>query len=126
MMETYKILCFIPGDNNPFSVDIEKTWDVHHLKRLIKEEMSPALNHLPANSLKLYRVLIDFSSNMEQRIKVLNDLYLDKDRAELAAKEELSKYFGENPPEGLRYYVIVQIPKREPIYCRGVVHHSGN
>ena len=130
-METYRIHCFIPGPGEPFSVEIEKTQVTHRLKRLIKEEISPTLDHLPTNSLELYQVLIDRSSDLEQRIKVLNDLYLNKEGAELAEDEELSKYFGENPPEGLRYYVIVripklQIPKRESIYCRHVVHRSGN
>ena len=122
-METYTIPFFIPGDDCTFSVDIEKTRIVYHLKRLIKQE-APALNNLPANSLKLYQVLIDRPPNKEQRIKVLNNLYLNKGGMELDENEKLSRHFGESPPEGMQYYIIVQIPKRESIYCQGVVHRS--
>ena len=37
-METYKISCFIPGNKNIFTVDVEKTQDVHCLKKLIRAE----------------------------------------------------------------------------------------
>ena len=59
-------------------------------------------------------------------MEALERLCKEKEKESKALDEdrELSEYFGESPPDGRKHYIIVQIPRRESIYCRGVVHRS--
>jgi len=50
--------CSVIGlnDENVFSVDIHRSKTVHHLKKAVKKEMEPKLNHLAANELEIWKV----------------------------------------------------------------------
>ena len=117
-MEKYKISCFIPGNKNTFTVDVEKTQDqdIHHLKKLIKADMVPALNHVTANFINLYQVTIDKALDKRQRTERLETLYKDKQINFLDEDAKLSENFDKSPPDGQRYCVIVEIPEGESIY----------
>ena len=57
-MSTLSINCFLLGSDSSgvFTVEILKTKNVSILKRLIKEELSPRLNHVVAKDLTAWKV----------------------------------------------------------------------
>ena len=113
-----RLLCIIPSisDCNVFSVNVRGDQTVDELKDKIKEKTTPKLVDYKANSLVLYRVIIDKTLNMEQCIEELKGLSQNKGGLGLDERKELSEYFGESLPEGFEYYIIVHIPKGESIY----------
>jgi hypothetical protein len=57
-MSMLSLNCFVLGGDSPevFTVEIQKTKNVSILKRLIKEEQSPRLNHVVASELTTWKV----------------------------------------------------------------------
>jgi len=111
------IWCFLIGAEGTFSVLIDGTGSVDDLKEEIKKKV--ALDH--ANHLKLYKVLVTQPGNKSNRISQLNRLsqQLNEDQV-LDEEMQISDIFSE-PHQGQKYYVVVQTPNGEPIYCGGVV-----
>ena len=66
--------CFVLGDDveNVFTVEVDKTKNVSILKKLIKEEKSPIFNHIPANSLVLWKSSIPFNRNLKEDVETLD------------------------------------------------------
>ena len=58
-MKKYTISCFIPGKENTFTVDAQKTLAVDLLKERIKKKAPKTFTDVDACDLKLYRVIID-------------------------------------------------------------------
>jgi len=112
----YKISCFVPGENSIFVVNIaEDSW-VADLKNEIKEKKPARLGNIDANYLTLYRVEVDklmivksAPTNIDECTKLDN------------AEQFLSDFFGKSPPEGKKYYILVQVPKGKSIHCGGIV-----
>ena len=52
------LVCWIPGleDANAFPVDIMRSQTVGHLKKAIKKEKEPILNHVAADQLEIWKV----------------------------------------------------------------------
>ena len=70
--------CFVLGDDpkKMFTVEVEKTKNVSLLKKLIKEEKAPHLNHVSSSDLDLWSVSIptDDNAEVERLIKHINNL----------------------------------------------------
>ena len=115
-METYKISCFIPRNKNIFTVDVEKTQDVHCLKKLIRAEKLQTFTNVEVDALNLYQVTIEENLEKKPRMEELERLYKEKESEALDEGKPLRKYFVESlPPPGMEYYIMVEIPKGESI-----------
>ena len=116
------VWCFLIGGDSTFSVNIDETHTrtVDHLKKEIRK--SPELNARIANSLTLYRVAIDQSHDKKLRMSELTRLSenLDEKCIELDEMQQVSTIFGESPPVGKIYVVLVQTTEGESIFCGGV------
>ena len=66
--------CFVLGDHvdNVFTVEVEKTKNVSILKDRIKEKKSPIFDHIPSDSLVLWRSSIPFNRNLKEDVGTLN------------------------------------------------------
>jgi len=117
---SYDIFCFIPGDRSTFSVSINETESVDNLRDKIKAKKSNELKHVDAAKLTLYRVEVDKSCDKKTRISELERLSQTLNEClELEDEErQLSEAFGESPPQGKKYYILVQVPKGESIHSR--------
>jgi hypothetical protein len=76
------------------------------------------LKDVNVDALTLYRLEVDQSSNQLNRINQLTQ-NLNKDNA-LDVDKQLSEIWSE-APLGKSYYIVVQAPKGEFIYCGGLV-----
>ena len=91
-----------------------------HLKKEIRK--APELNARITNSLTLYRVAVDQSQDKKLRMSELMRLSENLEECtELDEMQQVSTIFGESPPAGKIYVVLVQITEGESIYCGGVV-----
>ena len=91
-----------------------------HLKKEIRK--APELNARAADSLTLYRIAIDQSHDKKLRMSELTRLSENLEECtELDEWQQISTSFGERPPAGKIYVVLVQTPEGESIYCGGVV-----
>ena len=114
-----RIVCFVPGDRSTFPVDIEEHRWVADLKDKIKEK-NPESN-IAAHHLTLYRVEVDTPCDEQKRIDELEQLSRNLDgRTKLDSEQVLSGLFGESPPQGKKYYVLVQVPEGKSIHCGGL------
>ena len=115
-METYKISCFIPRNKNIFTVDVEKTQDIHCLKKLIRVEKLQTFANVEVDALNLYQVTIEENLKKKLRMEELERLYKEKESKVLDEGKPLRKYFVKSlPPPGMEYYIMVEIPKGESI-----------
>jgi hypothetical protein len=53
MSDTYKLMCFVEGDNNPFIVKASSSESISELKDIIKEMKNNLLRGFDASSLTL-------------------------------------------------------------------------
>ena len=113
-----EISCFIPGEKNTFTIDIDDinlTRKAGDLKEKIKEKMGESF---PAYKLHLYRATIKENLEKKPRMEELERLYKEKEKESEVLDEgkPLRKYFVESlPPPGMEYYIMVEIPKGESI-----------
>ena len=117
-----EVFCFIPGEDSSFPVKIDETESVGTLKEEIKAAKHPELEHVAANKLTLYKVEIedelDYSFTEQGLVSHLNQLYQDRNQNDgLRARRKLSEVF----PPGKSYYILVQVPPSESIYCGAVI-----
>ncbi|KAF9198351.1 hypothetical protein BGZ59_004674, partial [Podila verticillata] len=100
------LFCLVDGEatSRAFSVDIDRTKSVDHLKKLIKSKKTPRFDDVAAYELTLWRVSIsDDNQGSAVTIDALDDkTELNNPRA------QLSKLFPENPDDNT--YIIVQRP----------------
>ena len=115
-MSTTTTWCCIIGHDEIFPVEINPTLSVAHLKKEIKKEKSPGLNHVPADELILHRANIDNPIKEDVRIMELRRLSRNLDEClDLDDEEQqLAELFGANPP-GQKYFTLVQVPEGESI-----------
>jgi len=52
------LFCVVDGEFTPFSVEIDRTKTVDHLKQVIKEALDPQFNDIPTKDLTLWRISI--------------------------------------------------------------------
>ncbi|KAI8356292.1 hypothetical protein B0O80DRAFT_23919 [Mortierella sp. GBAus27b] len=101
------LFCLVNGETTPFSVEVDPTKTVDHLKDAIKAKQSPDFNDIVAKSLTLWRVCIAITDDGDDEVPILLDS-LDE-RKKLGPATRLSKVFPEEPPEET-IHIIVQRP----------------
>jgi len=112
-MAILNIFCVIEGETKSFSVDIERTKTVDHLKKAIKADQSPDLDHINPKNLTLWRVDIPVNDlpallgSWKDKQNLLNFLSSKK---QLEATEDLSDVFEEKPPKKT-IHIFVQLPQ---------------
>jgi len=105
----YKIFCIVPGDENPFAVDIDETQTVFDLQTAIETEQPD----LATVVLGLYRIDVKSIEEVEKKSQDLSGL------KRLEASEELSVVFGPTGPgTGDIHIILVQPSAGESIYSR--------
>lgn len=71
---TRLITCWVFGDDPDRCVFVKMPLNknVADLKKAIKQEKMPALDHLPADKLQLYKVSVLFDEHFEEQVNTLN------------------------------------------------------
>jgi len=95
------------GPSRTFSVEMDPTKTVDHLKNLIKTKKAPEFDDIAADKLTLWRVSIPFTDGDE--LPILLDKVVDKDKKKLRPVTRLSKVFPTDIPEET-INIIVQRP----------------
>ena len=97
--------CFLVGDDldRTFTVKIEKTENLNILKRLIKEEKAPTLNHIAASDLDLWAAGFEMDALTEELLN--NALHKRK----LSTTTKLSSIF-KNVVNDDFLHIIVKAP----------------
>ncbi|SRR6266487_1695840 len=105
--QTLELNCLVLGDDftQVFTVEILESKNVSALKKAIKDEKKPFFDHVPADSLILWRVSIPVDSEFQDKI---SELILD-DTNSLSAVDRLSKLFSDVPQDG-HLHIVVRAP----------------
>ena len=105
--QTLELNCLVVGDDSSriFSTKIASSESVFTLKKAIKDEKKPFFDHVPADSLILWRVSIPVDSEFQDKI---SELILD-DTNSLSAVDRLSKLFSDVPQDG-HLHIVVRAP----------------
>ncbi|KAF8885865.1 hypothetical protein CPB84DRAFT_1850243 [Gymnopilus junonius] len=105
------LYCWILGDDSErtFTVKIPKTDNVSILKKLIKEEKAPHLNHIAASDLDLWRVSFPVD-DLETALKNINLASYQK----LSPPSKKVTTFFKNVAEDC-LHVIVKVPEVQPV-----------
>ena len=87
-----------------FQVEIVNSKTVGDLRKLIKEEKRPAFDHVPADTLVLWKVSIAINGNLAESLDpdIIND-------DPLLPVNRLSKVFSD-PPEDEHLHIVMQAP----------------
>src|SRR5882757_6624518 len=119
-MEEYTISYFIPGDKNTFTVDVEKTRNVHNLKEKIRATEFQTLSSFQASDLELYRINA-FGNNVKERGKALEDeirriedIQKTSSDSALDPLMKLHKVFDGTTPPDNTIHILVVVPSGEP------------
>ena len=114
----YTIFCILEDEYDPFSIDIDQTWTVHHLKNAIKEKRALDLAEVATNTLRLYHVNFEYNGDDEEgRIKQVNEgLQGSSDAKPLNAVLRLSKLEKGFPDEMV--HILIRRPPSESIHSR--------
>ncbi|KAG0039254.1 hypothetical protein BGZ89_007933, partial [Linnemannia elongata] len=99
------LFCLVDGDSVPFSVDIDASKTVDHLKDAIKTKKAPRFDDVAADELTLWRVSI--RDDDDNDLPVLLDTVPEKKKLKATAK--LSKVFDTELPDDT-IHIIVQRP----------------
>ncbi|KAF9107236.1 hypothetical protein BGX29_006922 [Mortierella sp. GBA35] len=93
------LFCLVDGEatSQAFSVEVDSTKTVDHLKNLLKAEQSPDFDDVVANNLTLWSVSIPDDDN-DDEIPIVLDNVNNKDKKRLRATRELSESFIDKPP----------------------------
>ncbi|KAG0365754.1 hypothetical protein BGX24_003978 [Mortierella sp. AD032] len=100
------LFCLVDGDSVPFSVDIDASKTVDHLKNLLKTALTPQFDDLPAKDLTLWRVSIPLAPKKDRKDISLGDVPL---KEELDETDDLSDVFPDKLPKKT-IHIIVQRP----------------
>ncbi len=103
-MSTLSINCFFlgGGSSEPFTVEILETKNVSILKDLIKEKLSPRLNHVVASDLTAWKVSLPVDT-------ITPELTLDDVEYQKLHFVEISSIFSEGLVDG-HVHILVQAP----------------
>jgi hypothetical protein len=111
----YDLWCFVVGRDDVFSVTVDETRTVGHLKKhiYIQAEMHPDLDSFGPHDLTLYQIQVDASDDERTYIKELKKLSqtLNELKA-LFVWLELSEVFVGGPPEQ-KIHILVQPPQKQ-------------
>ena len=108
MPDAFDLNCCILGDDDPhrvFPVKISTTESVHILGKLIKDEKKPALDHVSADTLVLWKVSIPVDKSFKDSISKFEHV----DEESLWPVERLSKVFVNAPEEGC-LHIVIKVP----------------
>ena len=114
----YNLSCFLIGSDTIFKVEIDPAKEVGNLKNAIKQQKPVALKDIDADHLMLDRVTINKSL---RRAPLINQLKTITENSHECQRldddlEVLSGIFGETPPTGQVYFILVRTPEGESIY----------
>jgi Crinkler effector protein N-terminal domain len=101
----YELFCLIVDEDNPFSVEIKSTATVDKLKKAIKTEKQPALDHIAANELNLFKVKIP----MGDKIQIEEGITALQQATAMSPGSQLNKCFPARLSNDT-IYVLVQLP----------------
>jgi hypothetical protein len=103
--------CFVLGDDpgRVFSIRIAATDSVITLKKTIKDEKKPAFDHVPADTLVLWKVSIPVGGNFNQNLSELDFV----DEQSLSPVDELSEVFAESPAPKHVHVIVGSFPVGE-------------
>ena len=95
MSSTLNLNCLVLGDDasHTFPIKIAKSNTVGDLRKLIKDENTPAFDHVPANTLVLWKVSILVNRSLTQNLS--NRTFGDE--SSLLPVDELSEVFSDSP-----------------------------
>ena len=104
--------CFVLGDDPScvFPVKIAATESVGTLRKLIKDEKKPELDHVAAGSLRLWNVSIPVDESFGDSLKKTLGKRGLPENGQLSAVTRLSKIFREQPDDGQLHIVIKHPP----------------
>jgi len=99
--------CFVLGDDpgRVFSIRIAATDSVITLRKLIKDEKQHTFEHVPANTLVLWRVSIPVDENLRESLSKLELV----DKGSLQPVQELSEIFTGTPVKK-RVHIVIKAP----------------
>ncbi|KAI0294602.1 hypothetical protein B0F90DRAFT_1821170 [Multifurca ochricompacta] len=100
---------------NAFKIQIRSDRDTSDLRKVIKNEMAPRLNHLAASELNILKLSTDppintASKNIFDEIKAID--FSSTNVQDLPSAEELFQHW-ENSPDRRHLHIIVQVPSVE-------------
>ncbi|KAF9084813.1 hypothetical protein BGX29_002321, partial [Mortierella sp. GBA35] len=90
------LFCLVDGDSVPFSVDIDASKTVDHLKKLIKAEKSNNFSDVDADQLTLWHVSIPLVPKKDRKDISLGDV---SSKEELDETDDLSEVFPDKLPK---------------------------
>ncbi|KAI9241658.1 MAG: kinase-like domain-containing protein [Podila humilis] len=108
------LFCLVDGDATPFSVEVDRTKTVDHLKDLITAKKAPEFDDIAADKLNLWRVSIPIVPPNKRKPIVLTEV---KSAAELDPTDDLSDVFEEKQPKKT-IHVMVQRPPLDSTFSR--------
>ncbi|KAG0038060.1 hypothetical protein BGZ82_001195 [Podila clonocystis] len=91
------LFCLVDGEATPFTVEVDRTKTVDHLKDLIKAKKANDFSDIDADKLTLWRVSILDDDDDDENLPILLGNIPGKDRKKLKAAHELSDLFNEKP-----------------------------
>ena len=113
----YTLWCLVLGDKTTFSVKVDGTQTVDELKEAIKNQALHKFENVDAYELTLYRVEGDQSCTWQERIDEFERLSQNLNEGTKLGdvEQQLSEIFGESPPKGKKYYILVVPPQCKSI-----------
>jgi hypothetical protein len=110
---TTRLVFWVFGDDcgRTIGVDIALNKDVGDLKKAIKEEKKPALDHLPADALDLWKVSVPFDDDFEEKVKAL-DLSTERPLSGRRKLDSLFSHKSARPDDCLD--IVVKVPTGAP------------
>ena len=105
------LFCLVDGEATPFSVDIDTSKTVDHLKKAIKAEKTNDLSDVNADELILWRVSIPDSG-----VPVPLDSMTEKEK--LKATTKLSKVFDTELSEDTIHVIVQRPPQGNAMHTR--------
>ncbi|KAI9240540.1 MAG: hypothetical protein BYD32DRAFT_151644 [Podila humilis] len=110
------LFCLIDGEATPFSVEIDRTKTVDHLKDLIKAKKANTYSDVDADMLMLWRVSIPIDPPNKRKPIVLNEIH---SATELDPTDDISDVFEDQPPKKTIHIIIQRPPQvHTPIPAR--------
>jgi hypothetical protein len=104
MSAILNLSCWLVGDDatSIFQAEFVNTRSVATLKDAIKEKKKPVLDHIPADSLRLWRCSIPVDRDLQKRLASL-DL---ADESQLSSVDDLLEIFPELPPRKHLHIIV--------------------
>ena len=111
MSSTLNLNCLVLGDDasRTFPIKIAKSDTVGDLRKLIKEENTPAFDHVPTNTLVLWKVSILVNRSLTENLS--NRTFGDE--SPLLPVDELSEVFSDSPARRHLHIVVSAPPASE-------------